>query len=348
MELADIFFPLLVALICSLALGVPALWLARHLKLIDIPGSSPHKQHAHPTPLAGGVVLLGSSLLLILLFRDMLTKEIAGVFLGSCVILAFGFWDDAKGLPASIKLIGQAAATTIVVYAGVRVQIVSSLGLALPPVLANGLNLFITYFWLIGITNALNLIDSMDGLVSGLSSLTFTFFIGAAVASQQPRLATWAAIFAGISVGLYFYNGYPAHFFLGDAGAQTIGFILAAMAVLYNPLDLQQASSWFLPILLLAVPIFDTSLVVYSRCRRGVEFYKGHRDHSYHRLALLGMDPGRAVLALHVGALALDCIAFTALSLPPWQANLIFGACLLLGILLILVLDHHPRFSSLD
>jgi UDP-GlcNAc:undecaprenyl-phosphate GlcNAc-1-phosphate transferase len=199
---------------------------------------------------------------------------------------------------------------------------------------------------LVGITNAFNLIDSMDGIVAGLSTLASAFFIFLTSTSAQPQLAIWAAILTGISLALYFWNSPPARYFLGDSGAQTLGFLLAVLALLYNPLNKDQASSWFVPILILGVPIFDTSLVVFSRLRRHRPPFEGNRDHTYHRLVRGGMNSSRAVSLIHIIALSLDSIALFALSQIPLLANSIFATCLFTGAGLIYMFDFSEKFIS--
>jgi UDP-GlcNAc:undecaprenyl-phosphate GlcNAc-1-phosphate transferase len=162
--------------------------------------------------------------------------------------------------------------------------------------------------------------------------------------SGQLELTTWAAVLAGIGIALYFWNSPPARYFLGDSGAQTLGFLLAIIALLYNPVNKDQASSWFAPILILGVPIFDTSLVVFSRLRRHIPPFEGNRDHTYHRLVRGGMNSARAVSLLHIVALSLDGIALFALSLQPLYANLIFAGCLIAGGTLISYLDFSTKF----
>jgi UDP-GlcNAc:undecaprenyl-phosphate GlcNAc-1-phosphate transferase len=131
--------------------------------------------------------------------------------------------------------------------------------------------------------------------------------------------------------------------FLGDSGAQLLGFTLAALALSYNPPNLVQASSWFVPILFFSIPIFDTTLVTVSRLRRNLPIYKANRDHTYHRLAALGMSPQLSVLSMHLAAILIDCLAFVALSLPPLWANTLFGLILLSGFFAILWLDSGKR-----
>jgi UDP-GlcNAc:undecaprenyl-phosphate GlcNAc-1-phosphate transferase len=198
------------------------------------------------------------------------------------------------------------------------------------------LNLAITYLWVIGVTNAYNLVDSMDNIVVGLSGWSFAFFILATTASNQIPLVMLTSSLAGICLALSFFNSSPARLFLGDSGAQTLGFLMAVIGMLYkpayNPLQTAQQSSWFVPILLAGVPIFDTCLVFFSRLIHHKPFYKGDNNHTYHRLIALGLDSGRAVKVMQLAAFALNCIAFIAVNLQPLPANLILIGVILLGI----------------
>jgi UDP-GlcNAc:undecaprenyl-phosphate GlcNAc-1-phosphate transferase len=144
----------------------------------------------------------------------------------------------------------------------------------------------------------------------------------------------------GVCAGLFFYNLTPARLFIGDSGAQTIGFLLAVVAILYTPENYPQASSWFLPILVLGVPIFDTCLVVFSRLRRREPFYHAGRNHTYHRLVALGLSSTHSVAVMHIAAIVLGCLAFIALNLLPVWANLLFGLTLLASFGIFIFLER--------
>jgi UDP-GlcNAc:undecaprenyl-phosphate GlcNAc-1-phosphate transferase len=204
------------------------------------------------------------------------------------------------------------------------------------------LNWGLTIFWLVGIANSINLIDSMDGLAVGTAGIAFAFFMAMALAAQQDSLALFSAIFLGICIGLYAFNISPAWLFLGDSGAQTLGFILAAVAILYTPNNLPQGSSWFVPILVLGVPIFDTTLVVISRLLLHRPVFHADLAHTYHRLVALGLDPNRAVLSIHVTTLILNFLALIALSLSPWKANTVFFAVVFSGLILLIFFVRKP------
>ena len=343
-DLTNIFIELIIALLAGTLASFFAMPLCKQLGLIDNPGAAPHKQHARPTPLAGGLVIGMGLIILILVYPGLISGKMGGAVIAAVIILVFGIWDDRVGLSAPVKFAGQFLAAGVAIYSGIRIEILSEVYLPGGAPLAETLNIGLTFFWLVGVTNAFNLIDSMDGIVAGLSTLASVFFIFATSVSAQPELTLWAAVLAGISLALYFWNMPPARYFLGDSGAQTLGFLLAVLALLYNPVDKNQASSWFAPILILGVPLFDTSLVVFSRLRRHLPPFEGNRDHTYHRLVKWGMNSSRAVSLLHIIALALDSLALIAMSQPPILANSIFAICLVIGASLITVFDFSEKF----
>jgi UDP-GlcNAc:undecaprenyl-phosphate/decaprenyl-phosphate GlcNAc-1-phosphate transferase len=342
--------PLVISALISIGFGYPALILAKRLNILDVPGSAPHKTHARPTPLAGGILVMVTFFLMAILSRQWLSREILGVFAGAIIIFAFGVWDDRKGLSAGPKLVGQFVASAILISSGVQVYFMTILSNAgyISPFIAQVLNILITVFWLTGITNALNMIDSMDGIVAGLGIIASTFFWGATRIAGQHEVAFWAAVMLGTSLGLYFWNNTVSKFFLGDSGAQTIGFLLASFGILYNPLDRSPESSWIVPIMLLGVPIFDTTLVVLSRSRRKQAIGSGRLDHTYHRLIALGIPPKNAVLITHITAMTVSGLAFLTLYLPPFIALTFFLATLICGLILLLWMERKPTLDSLN
>jgi UDP-GlcNAc:undecaprenyl-phosphate/decaprenyl-phosphate GlcNAc-1-phosphate transferase len=329
----QIISTIILAILFSLAITPVCISLAWRFRLVDNPGSEAHKIHAAPMPRAGGliiflVVVLGSAVSGILM-----SAPITPIILASVIILAFGIWDDINGILAPWKILGQALATLVLISQGIQVRF---LGNAF-------LDMFFTFLWVIGITNAFNLVDSMDGLAVGLGGITSVFLMAGTLYSGQQSLALFGAILLGSCVGVFYFNRSPSNLFLGDSGAQLLGFTLAALALAYTPPGLPQASSWFVPILFFSIPIFDTTLVTVSRLRKNMPVYKASRDHTYHRLAALGISPKRSVITMHLVAILMDCLAFVALSLPPIWANILFGLILLSGISAVLWLDSGQR-----
>ena len=339
-----IFQALFFSLIAILVVAQISVWLSWRTKLIDFPGSAPHKQHTRPTPLAGGVALAITLLLCEWLFGTYKDLNVRATFIAGLPIFIFGLWDDYKNIPPLMKILGQVIAAVILIHLGIYIRVFESPGFFIRG--AGGiytyLDWLITILWVVGITNAFNFVDSMDGLAIGLGGMAAAFFMLVTLDAQQPTLSLHSAFIIGVCTGLYFYNSPPARLFLGDSGAQSLGFILAVLGIGYNPQGVYGASSWFTPIMLLAVPIFDTVLIVISRVRRKLPISSARLDHTYHRLLHLGLESNRAVLVMQMVAFSLSCLAFVLLDQPPLIANSIFAVVLLLGGAILVFLDS-PR-----
>lgn len=336
------FLDLLVIVGAGLAAAIVfspfAIWIARRVGLMDIPGVAAHKQHTRPTPLAGGIAVALCLVLLLTIF-GMWQSPYVAILAAIAIILVFGLWDDARRLSPLQKVLGQVLASLVMIASGNYIKFLSGLHLHISSEeVITLLNWLITILWLVGITNAINLIDSMDGQALGFSAIAFGFFIGFCLVAEQASLARFCCILLGMCMGLFIFNISPAKLFLGDSGSQTLGFILASVAFLYTPHEFPQASSWFVPILALGVPIFDTTLVVLSRMRDHRNILRADRSHIYHRLVALGLDPARSVLLILIVSLALNLLAFFSLYLVPWQANLVFGLTVAVGVLLLVLL----------
>ncbi|HSQ26907.1 MAG TPA: MraY family glycosyltransferase [Anaerolineales bacterium] len=336
-----IFRNVLLALVITLLLGWISIPLARRFGLMDFPGSAPHKKHETATPLAGGVVLL-LTLLLCEWYSGLLEHPfLNATFLSVLPVFFIGLWDDFRSLSPPVKLVGQIAAAILLIRQGIYIRVFES-----PEFFIYGssqifvwLDWFLTIVWLVGITNAFNLVDSMDGLAVGLGGLAAAFFMLVTIDAYQTNLAQHSALIIGVCIGLYLFNSPPAMLFLGDAGAQTLGFILGVLAIAYNPIEANQASSWIVPVLLLGVPIFDTCLVIYSRWRGKRPITRAGRDHTYHRLLSKGVASQRAVLLMHTGGLILGSLAVLILKQPPLFANTVFGLVCITGVWLIIKLE---------
>lgn len=331
------FTPLFGATLLTLLLIPFGIRLARSLKLLDEPNSAPHKTHQTSVPRAGGLVIFASVFLVNLLGGNLQDPETLPILLGSIIIFIFGVWDDSKGLTASWKLTGQFLAAALLIWQGVYIRML------LQPVP----NIAVTLLWIAGITNAFNLVDSMDGLAAGLAAIASAFFLFVTIDAGQLHLTFLSATLLGACIGLFYFNTTPARTFLGDSGAQFLGFMLATLAMAYTPPGLPQPSSWFVPILLLFVPIFDTALVSFTRLQRGIPIYKAGQDHIYHRLVQAGNSPAQAVTVMHVAAILSGCLAFIALQQPPLLANAIFALTMLSGLIaLVWLVNVTPVRSS--
>ncbi|HAV77206.1 MAG TPA: undecaprenyl/decaprenyl-phosphate alpha-N-acetylglucosaminyl 1-phosphate transferase [Anaerolineae bacterium] len=327
------FLPLLGAIIITLLITPLSIKTAVYLKLIDIPDSAPHKIHKVPVPKAGGIAIAFALFLVSIAGGKFLSQDILAILLASIPVFLYGILDDAKGLSAGWKLLGQMTAAILLIWMGVYVRVFESFTL----------NTIITILWLIGMTNAFNLVDSMDGLAVGLAAIAGAFFMLVTVDANQADLTYLSAAILGCCVGMLFFNSTPAKTFLGDSGSQLLGFMLAALAIAYNPPNFPQLSSWFVPILLMSVPVFDTTYVIFSRLRRKLPIYKAGRDHIFHSLINLKMSSNQAVTVMHVSAILTGCLAFIALPLPPILSNAIFILSFITGLFALLWLDNKTR-----
>jgi UDP-GlcNAc:undecaprenyl-phosphate GlcNAc-1-phosphate transferase len=334
-----IFVNILLGLVFTLLVSFCTIRFARRVGLMDIPGSLPHKLHGNPVPIAGGLTLVLVLVIVGLLFNIDMLREFWKILLPAMIIFGVGIWDDFKRLPPPIKFFGQLTATGLLILLGTHVRIIDRGFLGLPGDWNMVINILITLFWVIGITNAFNFIDSMDGIMIGIAGIAVAFFLLATLSSGQTSLLRMLTLLIGCCAGLFFYNMTPASLFMGDSGAQTIGFLLAAIGIVYNPVHYPQASSWFLPILIMGVPIFDTCLVVFSRLLRRTPVYQAGRNHTYHRLVSLGYDSAHAVMVMHLAGVIFGCLGFIALNLTPLLANLVFGLTLLLGAITLIYLE---------
>jgi UDP-GlcNAc:undecaprenyl-phosphate GlcNAc-1-phosphate transferase len=341
-----IFLTLLISLLISLFLSYISILISRRVNLIDEPGSEPHKQHGQPVPIAGGVALFATLILSGFMSGSFQNHDVRSAFIAAIPLFLFGLWDDFKNIPPLLKLTGQLIAAVILISEGVYIRIFES-----PEFFLHGsggifllLNWLMTIFWVVGITNAFNFVDSMDGLAIGLGSTAASFFLLVTLDSGQVLLSQFCAMILGAGIGIYFFNAPPAVLFLGDSGSQMLGFLLAVIGISYAPIGVNQSSSWFVPILLLGVPIFDAALVIISRLRRHKPIYQANLDHTYHRLLRYGLASNRAVLLMHVISLTLSCFAFVSLAQPPAISNLIFLLILISGGLALLLLDQHTEW----
>lgn len=341
--LVQIAINILLAFMLSFSAGPIAIALSKKIGAMDMPESAAHKKHHAPTPLAGGLVLVITFPFWLLVFGLWKEESFLSLFASSSLIFLFGILDDIYGFSAPKKFFGQFIAAGVLAYSGTTIRFLETANITLEMPVITLLNWGLTLFWLVGITNAFNLIDSMDGLVSGLTIIIAGFFTFVTLVAGQVMLSQLTAVLIGLSLGLYFYNKPPARFFLGDSGSQTLGFFLAAIAIMYRPPDLNPGSTWFVPILLLGVPIFDTSLVIISRLRRHKPLFQADMHHTYHRLVQMGFSSNQAVFAIHTLAFFLSLLAFIAMFLPPNIAISLFFLVFFFGILLIVFFERRTK-----
>jgi len=264
--------------------------LAYRLGMIDQPAA--RKQHTTPTPLLGGAAIYLAFVVSLIVFGDRFyIGQVAGILLGASLVSLLGFWDDRRALGPTVKLAGQFAAALILVLTDVQVIVTPWAWL----------NIAITLVWVVGITNAVNFLDNMDGLSAGVAGIAAGFFLLFASLSRQYLVGALAAALLGACIGFLFYNFNPARIFMGDTGSLFLGFVLAAVGIKLRFPANSVFVTWMVPVLVLAVPIFDTTLVTISRLRRGVNpLTTPGKDHLNFRLARLTGSPREAVLICYL------------------------------------------------
>ncbi len=293
--------PVVASFALALVLTPVVRLLAHKWKFVAKPKTD--RWHKKPTAMLGGVAIFLSVALVIvvyLLFVPPRPDEILNhdrdylwVVLGaSAFLFAVGLADDLLHAKPYQKLIGQVMGAAFVIY----------YGLSLPWTGSATVNIIITIFWLIGITNAINLLDNMDGLSAGIAAIASVFLAISFLASAQPTEALMLAVFAAALIGFLVYNSNPASIFMGDCGSMFIGFFLASTSLMSAAQGGRSRS--FLPvlavpILILFIPIFDTVLVTVLRKLSGRSVRVGGRDHTSHRLVALGMSERHAVWMLY-------------------------------------------------
>ena len=316
------FFLIFVTALLFSVLGTP---LARRLALatgiVDLPGH--RKVHHEPTPLLGGAAIYGAFVVALLLFGGRAeVRQMISIVLGATSISLIGVIDDARGVRPSLKLLAQLGAAALVVVSGLRVQI-------FPWEL---LNIAVSLLWIVAITNALNLLDNMDGLSGGIAAIAAAHFLLLAALNGQYLVGVLSAALLGACIGFLRYNFNPASIFMGDTGSLFIGFILAAVAI-----KLRFANTfvvtWMVPPVVLLVPLFDTALVIVSRLRRGLNpFTTPGKDHLSHRLVGFGFTRREAVLICWLIASSAGMIAVFLTEAPVGGAYLLATILILAGI----------------
>jgi UDP-GlcNAc:undecaprenyl-phosphate GlcNAc-1-phosphate transferase len=287
----------------ALVLAMGATPLARRLGprmgVIDQPEA--RKIHRRPVPrLGGAAIFLAVIVAAVILGRRYKFTQFGTILVGATGISFMGLIDDRWGLHAFVKLAGQIAAALLLYAGGIYV------GTFHHPVL----NLITTVLWVVTITNAINLLDNMDGLAAGVAGIAAAHFGLMCAFSGQYLVGALAIAVLGACLGFLFYNLNPASIFMGDSGALFLGFMLAATGIKLRFPDNVTFVTWMVPVLVMGVPIFDTTLVVISRLRRGQNpLTNPGRDHVSHRLVATGMTRREAVLTLYSVSFVLGLLA---------------------------------------
>ena len=311
----------------ALLLTPAVILLADKTGAMDAPDA--RKVHRKPIPRIGGIGIYAAfmaAMLMVIKMTDFdyeVGFELAGLMLSGSLIVLLGIIDDYKNLPAKVKLVGQILAALVLVVAfDVRIDFITDpLGdylyleyLAVPA----------TVFWIVGLTNTMNLIDGLDGLAAGVAVIASVTIMLVALQDGILLVAILTAALAGAAFGFLYYNFNPARIFMGDSGSMFLGFMLAGISVI-GAVKCAATIAMIVPLLALGLPILDTTFAIIRRYRGGVPIFKPDRGHLHHRLLDLGFTQRQAVLLMYVISALLGLSAVAASEVSPQMAMIIVG-----------------------
>ena len=326
---------LLAAMVVTM-LAMPAVVrLAVRLGAIDMPGKagtdSERHLHTTPTPRMGGLAIFLGFLAAILLMMQ-LNLRLVTMLIGAAILVGLGMVDDARGLPASLKLLVQVVAATIAASGGSLIRYLSA-----PRFLSSSGHLDLgiwamplTVFWIVLITNAVNLIDGLDGLAAGVSLISSICLVIVALVYSDMTVAVICGALTGGCAGFLPYNISPARIFMGDTGSTFIGYVLA-VASIQGLFKIYALISFAVPFFMLGLPIFDVCFAVVLRLSHGENPMKADRKHVHYRLLDMGLTKQQTVAVLYVisGILGVTAVLLSTVKTLRWVpfgvAILVFG-----------------------
>ncbi len=329
---------LVVSCLISFGLTPIVIRLARFLKVLDLPAT--RKLHAEPTPLLGGLAIY-TAFGVSLLANSILDDQVVAIMVGASLLVVIGILDDVRSVPAGVKLLVQLIAVAVVINSGVVLTLVPQ------SAVGKVANVALTLVWLLGITNAMNFFDGMDGLATGLSIITAGFLGFFAALTFQPFMGWLAAAIVGGCLGFLPFNlrpKRPAAIFLGDAGSTFLGFVLAALAVKGNWAE-DNIIDIAAPVLIFWIFIFDmthitVARIVTSKVRSFRDWiaYVG-KDHLHHRLEALLGSRRKAVFLIFSLSISMGLAAMALSKARPLEAVLLILQAAII-VVIVSILEH--------
>jgi UDP-GlcNAc:undecaprenyl-phosphate GlcNAc-1-phosphate transferase len=318
----EVLYGAVIALVIVVLLTPAVGGMARLLGAVDRPEG--RRLHRRPVPRLGGLAIFLGIIVPALAFLD-LSGEMRGVLLGAAVACVVGAIDDFRGLAPAPKLAGQLVAAAIPCAFGVWIDHFTFpfLGAVDLPV---WLGVPLTVAWIVAVMNMVNFLDGMDGLAAGVCGIAGVTFSVLALSLGKDEAAILAAIVAGACIGFLRHNFFPARIFMGDSGALVLGYTLATISVA-GLLKTASTVVLFLPLVVLAVPIVDTSFVVAKRLKHGRPIYSADRWHLHHRFVNIGFSQRRAAVTMWAWCGTLGAVALATRFVPfreggvwhPWE-----------------------------
>ena len=327
------------AVVLSTGLTPVMIRLAEKWHVFDAPGG--HKTHSKPIPYMGGLAIVLAVGLMVTVWAILnapaeLAQEIIVVALVAVCFAVLGFIDDIKNLTPSVRLVVEVTGAFIIVAFASRAQT------GLPDVLDFGLSVL----WIVAVVNAVNMLDHQDGLTAGTTAISAAAFTWIAWKNNQTFVPALCGTLAGASIGFLKSNFHPAKIYMGDSGAYFLGLLLAYAGLKTDTQLSHNISVWIAP-LVIAVPVIDSSLVVLSRIRNGLNPLKGGKDHTSHRLMRAGLSKPVAVISIYCTSIYFVLLALFATVFTPALATpiIIFGGISAIAITTVLY-QHDPGYKD--
>lgn len=300
--------------------------LAKKIGAVDMPNN--RKVHTDPMPRIGGLAIFFAFIIGVLAYQGFTKQTIALIAAGS-LIMGVGFYDDVRGVRPQIKLLVQLAAALVLVQSDIYIRFISnpfiegsiiSLGIFAIPV---------TLLWLIGISNAINLMDGLDGLSAGISSIAALTLAIVSYTQNQLFVASLGLILAAAGLGFLRYNFNPAKTFMGDCGSLFLGFMLGTLSLM-GPTKSVITVSLFVPLIILGVPIFDTFFAIVRRLFLKKPIFQADKGHLHHCLMAMGLSHKQVVLLLYAISIVMGTIAVLMTTISASQSLILFILTLLI------------------
>jgi UDP-GlcNAc:undecaprenyl-phosphate GlcNAc-1-phosphate transferase len=310
-ESPEVLYGAAIALVVVVALTPAVGGMARLLGVVDRPGG--RRLNRRPVPRLGGLAIFLGLLVPSLAFLD-LSGEMRGILLGAAVACVVGAVDDFRGLSPPVKLAGQVLAASIPTMFGVWIDHFTFPFVGVVDLPA-WVGVPLTIVWIVAVMNMVNFLDGMDGLASGVCAIAGTTFAVLALSLGKVDAAVLSAVVAGACIGFLRHNFFPARIFMGDSGALVLGFTLASVSIA-GLLKTASTVVLLMPLVVLAVPIIDTSFVVAKRLKYRRPIYGADRSHLHHRFVSIGFSQRRAALTMWAWTAALGAAALATRFIP--------------------------------
>lgn len=335
----------LAAMLCSALISFsttpPVRVLAYKLKAIDIPLDD-RRMHHVPIPRLGGLAIYLGFMITAFIFTDV-SPLLLTIFIGGSLIVILGMLDDIFRLKAILKFIVQIGVAFVAVWQGITIESITIFGSTIN---FGGWSIFITVFWIVGLTNAINLIDGLDGLSCGVSAIcSFSLLLVTIVMGEVHSAIIITAILCGACVGFLPFNINPAKIFMGDTGALFLGYTLSVISI-SGVLKVHTLVSFIIPLSIFALPLFDTTFAILRRVIHGRSPFEPDRGHLHHRLIDMGLNQKQTVAVLYsiCALLGLSAVMFTSEKL--WRAGLIVFAGILIFVINFVLIKNPKTFDE--